>query len=198
MAVTLVYIGNDAIQLYGRTRETEDFLRSFAQWILDRYDCTIEDDFDNDLTDEVGKDASILFPPRPPPKERPRPPLADRPDTSPADAPQLMAAEVASGRATERRAGDTIIWEYADGTVVRFRPHGDDYHPKPFFTIEVKRDTEAPYSGPDSAAFRVDAQGRPVPRNGREIAVPSDLSGPIERRIFIQYLLRTGERELGS
>jgi hypothetical protein len=78
------------------------------------------------------------------------------------------------------------MWEYADGTEVRYKPLGDADRPnKPTFSIEVKKDPTVPDMGKDDAAFKIDAAGNPVPKNDLEIDNPYDKSRrPVQHDAF--------------
>jgi hypothetical protein len=91
-----------------------------------------------------------------------------------------MAKEVAEGRVQAPRtlkiAGpppqDMQMWEYKDGTVVRFKPLGDARRPSPTFSVEVKKDPSLPDNGLDTSAFKLDRNGRPTPRDAEDILNP--------------------------
>jgi hypothetical protein len=59
------------------------------------------------------------------------------------------------------------MWEYADGTEVRYKPLGDKKRAGPTFSVEVKKDPSMPDMHSDDVAFKVDAQGRAVPKNDK-------------------------------
>ncbi len=92
----------------------------------------------------------------------------------------LMAEEVSTGRVSAPRSlsiggpppQPMTMWEYPDGTVVRYKPLGDNYRTTPAFSIEVKKNPALPDTSPDSAAFKMDAQGHPIPKNDRQILNP--------------------------
>jgi hypothetical protein len=56
------------------------------------------------------------------------------------------------------------VYEYTDGTVVRYKPMGDKERPTATFSIEVKKDASLPDTGPTDAAFKVDRDGQVVPK----------------------------------
>ncbi|MBA3461248.1 MAG: DUF4157 domain-containing protein [Deltaproteobacteria bacterium] len=67
-------------------------------------------------------------------------------------------------------------WEYPDGTVVRYKPLGDDHRPNvPSFSIEVKKNPAIPDSagGSNGVALKLDDTGRAAPRtHDGELANP--------------------------
>jgi len=98
-----------------------------------------------------------------------------------ADFLKAMADEVSSGKVPAPRTipingpppQPMTMWEYADGTEVRYKPLGDSNRPnKPAFSIEVKKDATVPDSGRDDAAFKVDASGNARPKNDRDMVNP--------------------------
>ncbi len=100
---------------------------------------------------------------------------------SEAEFQRIMTEEVNQGRATMKSANISgppaqrmDIYEFADGTVVRYKPQGDTRRAGPTYSIEVKKSPALPDTGPGSAAFKVDAKGKPVPRG------PEDLFNPFK------------------
>jgi hypothetical protein len=96
----------------------------------------------------------------------------------------MLDAEAAAGtcrRDNERtrgRGGSVQIqptYYFNDGSVIRLKPEGDGYNGwKPSFSIEVKNSgvpAAATTEQPD-IAFKVDARGRAVPKDAKEIANP--------------------------
>ena len=83
-----------------------------------------------------------------------------------------------------------LRYEFSDGTVVRYKPHGNDASTKPVFTVAVKKDPGAPDTGPTDAAFKVDAQGRAVPRGDKEkdhIACP--FTHPGQKQAYLDHVM---------
>lgn len=88
----------------------------------------------------------------------------------------LMAAEVEAGRAFERRVKldkpkpqTMTVWELLDGSVVRLKPAGDSKRPGPTLSGEIKLDPRVRDSSQDGIAFKLDGQGRPVPKNRHQL-----------------------------
>lgn len=100
-----------------------------------------------------------------------------------------MKAEVAAGKATERTVAiggpppqNMSVFEYADGTVVRFKPLGDANRTQATFSIEVKKNAALLDAGQESAAFKVTQRGSIVPKG------PADIANPFDRqRNKLQY-----------
>ena len=65
-----------------------------------------------------------------------------------------------------RNVGTQTIYDHPDGTVVRYKPNGDAYHPnQPRYSVEVRINGQDQSNTPDDIAFKVDRQGKPVPKN---------------------------------
>ncbi len=92
----------------------------------------------------------------------------------------IMAKEVAEGRVGQPRsipitgppAQHMQMWEYPDGSEIRFKPLGDADRAGPTFSIEVKKNPTVPDVAQDTAAFKIDQHGRAVPKNDRELLNP--------------------------
>lgn len=105
---------------------------------------------------------------------------------------ELLDGDVVAGKCTV--ADDTFrakggmelpqrVYQYPDGTVVRLKPQGDgfgptrrappDAHPK--YSVEVQNLDAQRVAGQDDIAFKLDQQGRPVPKG------PSDVDNPYNR-----------------
>ncbi|MCA9549938.1 MAG: hypothetical protein KC933_07880 [Myxococcales bacterium] len=96
----------------------------------------------------------------------------------------LMKLEVQAGRATERavaltapKAQTMSVWEMPDGTVVRVKPLGDAGRAGPTLSVEVKVDPGIPDANQSGIAFKLDARGRPVPKNMNEANQPFAVHG---------------------
>ncbi len=58
---------------------------------------------------------------------------------------------------------DQAVYSFTDGTLIRVKPKGDRENAgKVMYSVEVKTATPAP--GQDGVAFKVDAEGRAVPK----------------------------------
>lgn len=70
-------------------------------------------------------------------------------------------------------------WEYPDGTVVRYKPLGDNDRPNvPSFSIEVKKDPALPDSASGAnVAFKLGDAGRAAPRKHE-----GELANPFKQR----------------
>lgn len=96
-----------------------------------------------------------------------------------ADFLTTMADEVKAGKCAVKSANISgpppqkmDIYEYADGTVVRYKPLGDMKRPGPTYSIEVKKNPNLPDAGSDSAAFKVDSNGIAVPKGPHDTQNP--------------------------
>lgn len=88
-------------------------------------------------------------------------------------------------------------WEYLDGTVVRYKPLGDDERPHPTYSVELKINPDVLDFGQQSIAFKVNASGRPAPKG------PGDVSNYFEKgshpeqfNAFLKYLMNEGHLTL--
>jgi hypothetical protein len=128
-----------------------------------------------------------------------------------ADIQSILAQEVAAGRATRttspmRDYTDPTgvatqtqeIYDFVDGTVIRVKPKGDKFNPGvPMFSIEVKQvapsDTLPQQQG---IAFKVDAQGRAVPKGPGEVNNPYDQGTHLDQwRIFRKVIMDAGHQQ---
>jgi hypothetical protein len=76
---------------------------------------------------------------------------------------------------TRSTSGSMVSLVHADGTLLRYKPDGDDYQKPPCATycVEVKRyDAALNSSGLQNTAFKVDAQGNAVPKHPGEVRNP--------------------------
>lgn len=78
------------------------------------------------------------------------------------------------------------IYEYNDGTVIRYKPLGDKIRKGPSYSVEVKKDILQPDTGFDSIAFKVDKKGNPLPKWQKEINRPFPLE---QKNKYINFLL---------
>lgn len=108
-----------------------------------------------------------------------------------------MNAEVAAGRAAAktRPDGSMTTWEYADGTVVRYKPKGDEQRDGPTYSVELKMDASVPDSSIDGIAFKIGPDGVPVPRDPRQVR-PYYPKGSEQADIWVRHLMDLGHRTL--
>ncbi|MCC7384670.1 MAG: hypothetical protein IT384_22670 [Deltaproteobacteria bacterium] len=107
----------------------------------------------------------------------------------------VMATEVADGRATVRQNASGLVWEFADGTVIRYKPRGDRFRPGPTYSVEVKKNPTMPDADLEGIAFKVDPKGRAVPKNAKEIA-PAFKGDHRQASEAVEYLMELGHRGL--
>ncbi|MBK7538218.1 MAG: DUF4157 domain-containing protein [Myxococcales bacterium] len=101
-------------------------------------------------------------------------------DKKEADFLSTMAGEVSNGRVPPPRTisiggpppQPMTMWEYPDGTVVRYKPLGDKHRVTPAFSIEMKKNPALPDNGSTDVAFKVTADGHASPRSYEYIANP--------------------------
>ncbi len=118
---------------------------------------------------------------------------------------RILDAEVASGNATRTnpeiddptdpagvRKQTQPAYQFNDGSLVRIKPMGDEFNPgKPMFSVEVK----LPPPGDalpkqQGVAFKVDAQGRPVPKGPGDIRNPYDGGDALAKSMKTAFQLR--------
>jgi hypothetical protein len=87
------------------------------------------------------------------------------------------------------------VYEYLDGTLVRYKPIGDMKRPGPTYSIEVKKNPTAPDLSPDDAAFKVDAAGRAVPKGPFDVKNPYPKGTPQAVR-FERTVMDAGHKTL--
>jgi hypothetical protein len=119
------------------------------------------------------------------------------------DVVQFMAGEVRNGRVENRRQERSIkpdgtyqtmtVWEYADGTVVRYKPDGDGFRAHPTHSVEVKidRNVRDANGKQDGIAFKVDKNGRAVPRGPNHVRGPTELS-QAQREAYVTQVMNAG------
>lgn len=93
------------------------------------------------------------------------------------------------------------IIEHTDGTLIRYKPNGDDHQrpPCPTYSVEVVKEhyVGGPYDPPlNRAAFKVDAQGRAVPKNPAEVNVPGAAANAVERAYYKDLMMKSGHKSL--
>jgi hypothetical protein len=87
------------------------------------------------------------------------------------------------------------MYEYPDGTVVRYKPLGDSNRNAPTYSVEVKKDPALPDVGKDSVAFKVDRSGRPLPKGPFEVKNPYP-EGSLQADVFEREIMNAGHRAL--
>lgn len=87
------------------------------------------------------------------------------------------------------------VYEYPDGTVVRYKPLGDPKRPGPSYSVEVKKDPSLPDLGKGDAGFKVDSSGRAVPKGPFEIKNPYP-TGSVQADAFREETMNAGHRVL--
>ena len=87
------------------------------------------------------------------------------------------------------------VYEYADGTVVRYKPLGDKNRSVPTYSVEVKKDPSLPDVGQDSTAFKLDSSGRPLPKGPFDVKNPYP-DGSMQADVFEREIMNAGHRTL--
>jgi hypothetical protein len=119
----------------------------------------------------------------------------------------LLDSEVAAGTATKRtqpvldptdplkvKTQDQLVYDFTDGTLIRVKPKGDKLNPGTvMYSVEVK--SAVPAKGQDGVAFKVDSQGRPVPKNADELKNPYSPSNPTQWKAFQDRVMNSGHRQ---
>ena len=90
-----------------------------------------------------------------------------------------------------------LVWEYDDGTVVRYRPLGDELVRAPFCTIGIKIDPAVPYRSLADLAFMIDGRGNPSPKWETHIRNPyAPDRNPLQYKAFRDVVLEASRRVL--
>lgn len=90
-----------------------------------------------------------------------------------------------------------IAYYFQDGSVIRLKPHGDEFNGwRPSYSVEVKTAGAPPGpSDPSTIAFKVDSLGRAVPKDPDQIANPYiDGKFLAQRSAYDQHVLNSGHR----
>lgn len=118
-----------------------------------------------------------------------------------------MAKEESSGRTKPHRTDPNgqKIWEYEDGTVVRYKPNGDMHSGgKPTYSVEVLKEGRTMSKKDKHIAFKVDGEGRAVPANQKSTKPHSHdpgkgnpyPEGTIEHAQYVQEMMKAGHKHL--
>jgi hypothetical protein len=115
-----------------------------------------------------------------------------------------MGEEVSAGKCTKKAVPisgpprQTMdVYEYPDGTVVRYKPLGDPKRPRsePAYSVEVKKDPSLPDLGKDDAAFKVDPTGKAIPKGPLELKNPY-AKGSAQYKAFEDAVMNAGHHSL--
>jgi len=87
------------------------------------------------------------------------------------------------------------VYEYGDGSVVRYKPQGDLNRPGPAYSVEVKKDPLKPDTGNADAAFKVDSSGRAVPKGPFDLKNPYPQGSP-QAVEFENQVMNAGHKSL--
>ncbi len=97
------------------------------------------------------------------------------PTKTQADFIPYMDAQVAAGMCVRVAVGGPghrmVKYEYPDGSEVRWKNY-DDQRPPPVYSVEVKHTPANPDAGPADVAFKLDQQGRAVPKTPANMPHP--------------------------
>ncbi|MEO8705805.1 MAG: DUF4157 domain-containing protein [Kofleriaceae bacterium] len=122
----------------------------------------------------------------------------------------IMDAEVAANRAkpdpgpiadptdpTGKATQQQEVYDFPDGTRVRMKPKGDG-HPgnpgKPMYSVEVKIPGSTA-DGQPGISFKVDGEGRPVPKGPDDIKNPYNNNHQTQADAFRQRVIDAGHRK---
>jgi hypothetical protein len=104
-----------------------------------------------------------------------------------------VETDSSSGLETQR------IYEFADGTFVRVKAQGDDRSAgAAMFSIEVRNAGVTGAGTQDDVAFKVDADGRPVPKGPKSIEVPKGYKMPVQVKAFKEAILALGHQVVAT
>jgi hypothetical protein len=97
---------------------------------------------------------------------------------------QAVAAEPNAERSEVRgipghgdRKQVMVVWEWSDGSILRYKPEGDRWRDAPTYSIEIKdsRNLSNEEARQEGIAFKVDPRGRAVPTGPRQVKYPTGL-----------------------
>jgi hypothetical protein len=94
-----------------------------------------------------------------------------------------------------------LVYQFEDGTLVRIKPKGDKFNPgSPMYSVEVNQQLPAgsPKTGQNAVAFKVDAQGRPVPKGPDQIKNPYNHGTNQKQNIMFQQMVMDAGHKQGS
>jgi len=113
-----------------------------------------------------------------------------------------MGEEVNAGKCTKKSVSidgpppQTMdVYEYPDGTVVRYKPLGDNFRSGPAYSVEVKKAPSMPDLGKDDAAFKVTSTGKAVPKGPFEVKNPYP-KGSAQYKEFEKAVMDAGHHSL--
>jgi hypothetical protein len=93
----------------------------------------------------------------------------------------ILDAEAAAGKcgpavaSTLGNGKPQVSYLYNDGTLVRLKPLGDAFGDDPTYSVEVTKQPGGPAGDQGDVAFKVGADGKPVPKG------PSDVNNPYDK-----------------
>jgi hypothetical protein len=87
-----------------------------------------------------------------------------------------------------------IEYLFTDGTLVRLKPTGGVYGEGPMYSVEVQhRATSAHVTNPqDNIAFKIDPDGRPVPKGESDIKNPYSKDQGVQRTAYKDEMIAHG------
>lgn len=89
------------------------------------------------------------------------------------------------------------VYEYTDGTVVRYKTDGAPQRPGPTYSVEVKADPKLPDVGKAGVDFKLDASGNPVPKGPYEVKNPYQ-PGSAQAKAFEQAMMNAGHLSIAT
>ncbi|HEY4244250.1 MAG TPA: hypothetical protein VGM88_30765 [Kofleriaceae bacterium] len=120
-----------------------------------------------------------------------------------------LEPEVAAGRAVfttppfkdprpNRGMQEQLLWTFKDGTEIRVKPFGDDRHVGlQMYSIEVNRQGTSGPQPQDGIAFKVDTQGRAVPKGPDDVRNPYKRGEyPAQYDAFAERVMEAGHRRV--
>ena len=86
-------------------------------------------------------------------------------------------------------------YEYPDGTMVRYKPDGDAFSGgKATYCVDVKNDPTKPDEKPNDVGFKVDENGKAVPKNPADLQ--EDGADPVAKADHANKAMRAGHISL--
>lgn len=94
---------------------------------------------------------------------------------------------------------DMVRYEFPDGSMVRYMPEGDFQRKGPTYVIEVNKDKLPDTGDSNHTAFKVNSKGEPIPKNPRDIELPSSVvPNTPEAENFIRSMMDQGHIRLAT
>ncbi len=196
--VGIVELGSDRIVLHQNTRGPGfEACQAFLEWMARKLRARIYDD----LGRRVELVGQTLVRRKPATKIS----AADAELTAAGPAEARLLAHLSEPAGLEFDAGEFVqmfapiqrsrLWQYDDGTVVRFYPKGSLQIPGATHQVGVVTKGADRFRGPESIAFLIDHEARPVPRHLMQLNSPYP-PDELQDLVFKRLAMEAGTRRV--